>query len=252
MIGIRAERPRAGERLAVLDELRGAAILNMAAYHLCYDATAIYGLDWRWFHGKWGELWQIYICVSFLLIAGICTGYSKRPYARTLRTAVCAAIVSAATFAVYPELLIRFGILHCMAASMLLYALLRKPLSRIPSIPGFAAAVLLAFISWNTVRGYAGFEGLAVYRLPAFLYESEWLFPLGFKSPSWRSADYFPLLPYFFVFMAGVFCRFAQARPASADGRRIRPLAFAGRHSMLIYMLHQPVILGTLFLIFGG
>jgi uncharacterized membrane protein len=249
-IRIQMERVRGSGRLALLDELRGLAIANMAAYHLCYDLTYIYGLGWQWFSGRWAGLWQLYICVSFLLIAGICTGHSERPYLRALKVAACAAAISAATFLAYPEQAISFGILHCMAASMLLFALLRGPFSRIPALPGFAAAALLALVSWNVAKGYIGFEGLWVYRLPGFLYGTDWLFPLGFRSPSYRSADYFPLLPYFFVFMAGVFCRFAQTRPTFAERPHARLLAFAGRHSLPIYMLHQPAIMGVLYLLY--
>jgi uncharacterized membrane protein len=243
------EHIRGSGRLALLDELRGLAIANMAAYHLCYDLSYIYGLGWQWFQSEWAGLWQICISVSFLLMAGICTGHSGRPYMRVLKVAACAAAVSAATFVLYPEQAISFGILHCMAASMLLFALLRGRISRIPALPGFVFAALLALISWNVARGYIGFEGLAAYRLPEFLYGTDWLFPLGLKGPSYRSADYFPLLPYFFVFMAGAFCRFAQTRPAYTERPRIRPLAFMGRHSLLIYMLHQPAIMGLLYLL---
>ena len=80
----------------------------------------------------------------------------------------------------------------------------------------------------------------------------DWLLPLGIHSPEFASYDYFPLVPWFGVFLAGA----ALGKWAYAPGRSLLPLSpretfinFAGRHSLLIYLVHQPVIMGVLYLL---
>jgi uncharacterized membrane protein len=238
----------------LIDEIRGLAIVNMVAYHLAYDLDGIMGFELPWFHGAAGQAWQTAICVTFLLTAGACTSYSRRPFARALKVGACAAAITAATSLLYPSQAIVFGILHCMCVSMLVRAAFAKPLSRVGGIVGFAASALLALGTWRLMYGYVGL-GAAAAKLPGWLYETKWLFPLGFRDAGFRSADYFPLFPYMFVFIAGGFTlrnRYglngAQKLPAWARREHIRPLAFLGRHSLLIYMLHQPALLAALHL----
>jgi uncharacterized membrane protein len=239
-----------GERLAVLDELRGLAIVNMVAYHLCYDLTVIYGFDWPWFFSFGAEIWQKYICISFLLIAGICTRHSTRPVIRALKICFCALLVSAATYLALPDQAIYFGILHCMGASMLLCAIFRRMISRGAPIVGLVVSLILILLTWNLSDGFIGI-GAAAFRLPEILYSTPWLFPLGLRDAAFRSADYFPLLPWFFVFLAGAFAGGWTLRASSgARAEHIRPLAFLGRHSLFIYVLHQPVMVGVLSLVF--
>lgn len=81
-----------------------------------------------------------------------------------------------------------------------------------------------------------------------------WLYPLGLLSPGFHSADYFPLLPWFFLFLAGTvlggWCldhRDNRLLTLSLPGF----LTWPGRHSLLIYVLHQPVLFGVSYLIWG-
>jgi uncharacterized membrane protein len=147
----------------------------------------------------------------------------------------------------YPDEAIYFGILHCLAASMLIYAALKYPLSRTPAWCGFVICLLLIIFTWNVVHGYVGVNPFTL-DLPRGLYETGLpLDPIGFMSPSFRSADYFPLLPYLFVFLAGSFAgRWAGGLPQSAKSVHIPFLAAVGRHSLIIYLLHQPVMIGIL------
>jgi uncharacterized membrane protein len=232
---------RGGGRVALLDELRGLAIINMVAYHVCYDLVYIHGFDWPWFHGAWAGLWQEYICVSFIFIAGVCTRFSGRPFIRAFKVCACALLITAFTLYAYPDQLIVFGILHCLGASMLIHAVF-KPLFRpLPSLIGFALAVFLAWLTRDVMGGVLSIGKLSV-RLPSFLYGTDFLFPLGFRGGDFFSADYFPLLPYMFVFLAGSAAGpLAKRLPPVFHRVHLRPLAYLGRHSMLIYMLHQPV-----------
>ncbi|MDR3294693.1 MAG: DUF1624 domain-containing protein [Clostridiales Family XIII bacterium] len=242
-------RRKGGGRIALLDELRGLAIVNMVAYHLCYDLVDIFGFDWPWFFSKGAGIWQEYIALSFLSIAGICTRFSGRAYVRTLKIALCAALITLATYFIYPDQTIVFGILHCMAAAMLVYALFQRQLENTPPFVGLAVSLLLMLLTWNVANGWLGIGGLRL-PLPDILYRAGFLFPLGFSGPDFRSADYFPLFPYLFVFLAGGFAgEWIKNIPAHMRREHIVFLAFIGRYSLLVYMLHQPVLFGVLSLL---
>ncbi|MDR1247275.1 MAG: DUF1624 domain-containing protein [Clostridiales Family XIII bacterium] len=235
-----------GGRLAILDELRGFAIINMAAYHVCYDLVFIHGFDWPWFRGARADLWQEFICLSFIFIAGVCTRFSGRPFVRAFKVCVCALLITAVTLYAYPDQLIVFGILHCLGASMLIYAVLAPLFRGFPAPVGFVLAILLALATWNVVNGVFGIGSFSV-RLPSFLYGTGFLFPFGLKNAGFFSADYFPLLPYLFVFLAGSAASpLARLIPPVLGRVHARPLAYLGRHSMLIYLLHQPIAITLL------
>ena len=79
-----------------------------------------------------------------------------------------------------------------------------------------------------------------------------WLYPLGLTAPGFHSADYFPLLPWFFLFLIGTV--FGGWCLAHRDNRILTaplpgPLTWPGQHSLLIYVLHQPVLYGACYLI---
>ena len=80
----------------------------------------------------------------------------------------------------------------------------------------------------------------------------DWLLPLGIHGPEFSSFDYFPLVPWFGVFLAGA----ALGKRIYAPGRSLIPrppgetfINIAGRHSLLIYLVHQPVIMAVLYLV---
>ncbi|MDR0570325.1 MAG: DUF1624 domain-containing protein [Clostridiales Family XIII bacterium] len=251
-VGIQIEHVRLREerRIAAVDELRALAIISMVGYHFCYDIVMIFGVDWPWFFGDKARLWQQITSITFIVISGICTRCSARPFVRAIKVGACALLVTGATYFIYPDELVTFGILHFLAASMLVWALFRRALQWINPLGGFIISALLAFATWNINAGTVGF-GSVTMRLPGFLYQHYWLSVLGFLSPDYVSADYFPFIPYFFVFMAGSYLGVAVRKlPPSFAREHVGTLAFLGRHSLLVYMAHQLVIFGALSLVF--
>ena len=100
----------------------------------------------------------------------------------------------------------------------------------------------------NVSRGSLGFEGLVLCQLPRWLYATDLLAVVGFPSPSFWSTDYFPLLPWFFLFCAGYFLwslldKSPRAKALLRPG--LRPLSFLGRHSLVIYLIHQPALMAV-------
>ena len=238
-------------RLTTLDTLRGLTLVSMIGYHLCYNLDAIFDISLPWYHTLIGTFWQMLSSVPFLLIAGICTHLSGRALRHAGRTGLAAAGISLATLLFMPSALIVFGILHCLTVCQLLYAALRKSLRKVRPWMGLAVCLLLYGITFRLPEGYLWFPPYKL-ALPAALYQWKWLSVLGFLSPEFYSADYFPLLPNVFLFFAGHYLGYWLPRLRRRTITRLtRPLTFLGRHSMAVYLLHQPVLFGVMQLVFG-
>ena len=235
--------------MSLIDEVRGLAIISMVAYHFVYDMVMIFRRDWPWFFEKNTAIWQAATAITFIAIAGVCTQYSGRPFLRALKICGCALLITAATYFVYPDQLIMFGILHFLGVSMLIYAVFRRLLVKVNPWPGFIVSIILMAVTWNISKGIIGIGAMTV-NIPDSVFNNYWLFPLVYI-PSFISADYFPLFPYFFIFMAGSYLGYGFKRLTEIFSKEhIKPLCLIGRHSLIIYMTHQLIIFGALTLVF--
>lgn len=140
-----------------------------------------------------------------------------------------------------------FGVLTLLGSSMLLTAALDPLLRRVPPAVGVAVSALLFWGTYPTMNGFWNLPGGRL-ALPQALYASYPTAYLGFMPKSFFSTDYFPLLPWLFLFWAGYFLHHLVGRGRLAPLRRsvCPPLGWMGRHSLVLYLLHQPVILGVL------
>lgn len=245
--------PRA--RLWQLDALRGLALINMLAYHAMYDWVYLFGHESSWY-SIWSpgcHAWQQYICWSFILLSGLSFSLSRRPLKNGLLVSACAAVLTLVTVTVMPEESIWFGVLHLLGSAVLITCLLRSLLEKIPAGAGMALSALLFFLTNQVPYGALGFESLRLAELPAALYARNW-YILGFPDLSvFSSADYFPLIPWLFLYWMGYFFgkKFLPAlrRYAGTPPALLRPLCALGSHTLPIYMIHQPVIYGGLWLV---
>lgn len=226
-------------RVVSIDALRGLAILAMIAYHFAFDLryfgviAADFENDRRWLSARAA------IVTSFLLLAGIGlvlasrAGVSGKRFAKRVAViALCALAASAGSYLVYPRTFIYFGVLHCIALSLIL----GRPLA---SRPRAAALLGVAIV----VAGLA---------LAHPLFDSPWLSWLGFTTRKPATQDYVPLFPWLGVVLIGIAVGHAalraQLRPLVWLSGSPRWLAWMGRHSLAIYMVHQPLLLGALWL----
>lgn len=127
------------------------------------------------------------------------------------------------------------------------FTLSRRPLKN--GLLTAACAVLFALLN-QLPQGWLGFEGTHLAALPAAWYKPN-LFWLGLPDLTvFSSSDYFPLLPWVFLYWVGYFfARWFRARCTAQPGlppKALRPLCAVGSRTLLIYMLHQPVIYGAL------
>ena len=136
---------------------------------------------------------------------------------------------------------------------MIITAFAKPLLQRIPPVLGAATSLLLYALTCGIPRGYIGFFYIKLFSLPEKLYDIGFLFFAGFPSKSFHSSDYFPLLPWIFIFLLGFFL-WEQIKSSGADKffvRGIPVLDLIGKYSLIIYLIHQPVLMGICQLIFG-
>lgn len=243
-----AQNP-ARRRFAVLDTLRGFAVLNMVVFHGVYDWVYIFGRPAAWFTGTGNAYgWQQFICWTFILVAGAVFPLGRRPYKRGLVVFGCGMVLTAVTVLAMPSEQILFGILHFLGLAMLLTAPLRKWLLRVPAAVGAAGSFLLFLLTKSLPYGGLGLGDVLLWRLPAAWYSQRWTFPLGLMGPDFYSADYFPLLPWLFLFWTGMYLwRALSARWGGrlADIGPVPVFGWLGRHSLAVYMVHQPLLLAA-------
>lgn len=240
------------KRLNLLDELRGVAIVLMVIYHLFYSAAFLFSMDW----GVKGYIAMTpiepFIAITFIFISGICCSLSHSNLIRGVKLLFVALCVTLVTVLFTPGNEIYFGVLHLLSIAMIIYSLLELPLGRLPAVPSAVVCFILYFLLWGVPHGYLGVDFLKILYLPIQLYSSDFAAVLGFPSQSFFSADYFPLIPHIFLFLGGCFLGRAGKEsgfPEFLKPLRVRPLAFLGRHSLFIYVVHQPAIVSVLYLI---
>ena len=243
-------------RYGVLDLLRGIAVINMIAYHTLWDIVYIFGVNLPWFRSNGAYVWQQFICWTFILISGFCYSFSSKK-GKAKRGGVVFAMglaVSLCTLAVMPEDCVIFGILTLIGSCMLILLPAEKLFQRLEPVTGFALSAVLFFLLRNVNRGYIGFEGLNFFRLPDALYRNYLTAYLGFPPSTFSSSDYFSLVPWIFLFAAGrflngIFEKFKLTGCLTAV--KAKPIEWIGRHSLTVYIVHQPVIYGVCLLVFS-
>lgn len=234
-------------RLELLDLIRGFTIISMVLYHLTWDLVFIYGLRWHWFYQA--KVWQQSICWTFIILSGFCLSLGRNLLKRGLVVFAAGLLVSAVTIFVTPHTRIIFGILTFIGSSMLLMIPLKKLFEKVPASLGLTVSFILFLLLKNCHRRHIGFMGLKILELPDFLYKNLFTTFLGFPKAGFFSSDYFPLLPWFFLFVFGFFLyRFLENKGMCEkllSKGRLPVINFIGRHSLIIYLVHQPIIYGV-------
>ena len=240
-------------RVRFFDSLRGLSVLSMAGFHLCYDLRYLAGLSLPWFQGTFQDVWRASISWVFLFLAGVMSSYSRNNYRRAAKYGLFALAIFAVTAIAAVDDAISFGIIFCMAACTLVTAILETLRIRPGGLVAGAACVAAFLTLLHVPTGYLDL-GFTRMTLPQELYATPWLSWLGFPGPGFVSGDYYPVLPYLLMYLAG-----DSAGPSLKDsfcsGRirdlGLRPLEWLGRHALLVYAAHQPVLLFVASLVSG-
>ena len=242
----------ANGRVFFLDEIRGFAIICMVIYHAMFMLKSQFGVNVPIFFESWFNIIRDIFAGTFIFISGIMCRYS---HDNTRRGAICFLIGMVITFVTpfFMDNPINFGILHMLGIAMLLYGIFSNALEKIPPLIGLIIFAALAAYTWNTVYGYLGFDGFLKLDIPDKAIEAGVLFPLGIISDSFSSGDYYPLMPWFFVFLSGSYMGYwfkDGSMPRIFYNSHCRWLAAVGRVTLWIYVIHAPILLGIFSLIF--
>lgn len=238
-------------RIIFLDSIRGISVVEMVVYHLMYDLVYLWNCNISWFSIEQCRIWQRSIVWTFLLISGISYHFSKNHWKRGGILLLLASLLWMCTAVFLPSETILYGVLHFLGTAILITAAIALVLKRIPPIPGIAVCLFAAFLFQNISTGKIGIGSITTI-LPSWLYSSKWTFWLGFPDQGFYSADYVPLLPWIFVFWCGYFLwsAISEKQKEWLSHLPAEPFfSFIGRHSLFIYMLHQPLLYGCLFLL---
>lgn len=232
------------ERIHWVDALRGSAIFMMIIFHIFFDLDllGLYKFDFQSiFWLRFGHL----IRIIFLTLVGFSLFLShkkRQPYnvyrrhqiIRGLKLFLVAMGVTLASYIAFPGDYIRFGVLHFISVGIISGALLfRNTITLI--IIMFLSLILGAYFS-------------------QIILSTPLLMPFGLLYPGFNSMDYFPIFPWIsLIFFGIVFARILDKYNLIANPSWLPRFKFfeaMGRRSLAIYLIHQPVIFGLIWLIF--
>ena len=224
-----AEDPQAKRRIQIIDALRGLAVMLMVIHHFLYDCVEFLDAP-RWlFSNPVFDVLHYIFAGLFILLSGISSRFSRGNIKRGIKVIVIAAAITLVTY--YMDMLIMFGVLHLLGFSMLFFGITRKLWDAIPKKA--APAIYIAGIVCGA---------LATARIPL---KSEYIWIFGWTQPGFVSYDYFPLLPWIFVFLLGTWVGYyikENKLPPHFYSYNVPVFPSVGRKALLIYVLHQPVL----------
>lgn len=241
-------------RYHLLDELRGFAVFCMIIYHALYTLNFLFSFDHALFLYNLFTPLEPFFAAFFIFLSGLCSTLTRSNIKRGAKLLLVAVIITATT--VFLQNLginqpILFGILHCLSICMLLIGFLEKPLKKVPWAIGFSLCIFLFLLCYNLPMQYLGF-GQFKLDLPRNLLLNNHFSFLGFHNFTFYSSDYFPLLPWAFIFFAGFFTGkyFEKHKyPDFFKNNTIPFLSFFGKNSLIIYIVHQPIIFALTYII---
>lgn len=244
-------------RIYLLDELRGFAIICMVFHHMFYDIGFVlhYDIGYRIFNFLC--VFQPFFWAIFIITSGICSRLSRNTVRRGIIVFACGLAVTLVTAVIMPAMGISgaeiyFGVLSCLGLSMIITGIFMPLLNRLGkkgSVAGMAISAALFLATYNISDGQLLF---GLIDLPQSLYNTNYFSFLGFHNGMFFSADYFPLVPWLFIFLFGAFLgKWAKegAFPKAFYKSRVNFLQKVGKNSLWVYLLHQPALYAVMYII---
>ena len=232
-------------RVDAVDCARGLALVGMAVYHFGWDLADFRLASPMLPFTPQMRLLSHSVASTFLALVGVSlalahrNGLNVRAFWRRLAiVAGAAALVTAGSFAFAPSEPITFGILHCIAVA----SLLAGPFVTAPAWASLAvglAAIVAPWLGRST------------------LFDPPWLLWIGLGEALPNTLDWRPLLPWAGVVflglgvarLPGVLAWLKRPDRWRAKSGPARAIGFAGRHSLPIYLIHQPILIGLLWVL---
>ena len=227
------------KRIELMDAVRGLSLILMVFHHFFYDLVVFAGAPGWLFSNPVFDPLHYFFAGLFIFLSGISSNFSHSNTARGAKVIGIALVITLVTTLM--DMAIVFGILHFLGVCMLLYGLTQGFWRRVnEKLPWLVPALSLIGVI-ATARFANGYPTAKPHL---------WMF--GLTAPGFASADYFPLLPWVFVFLLGTW-----AGKYVREGRlprwfyetKVPFLPAVGRRSLLIYVLHQPLLYALTMLI---
>ena len=223
------------KRYGVIDAVRGFSLILMIAHHFAFDLYDCHLIPGKLLFNPIVEGLHIIFASVFIAISGACSSFSSNNLRRGLKILLGAAAVTAATYIFDPGQYVRFGILHFLGVCSLLYVPISKT-SIIKKTPIWVFALLFAL----------------TYKIQDITVGCSYLFAIGLKSYSFVTFDWFPLIPWIFMYLFGAKLGgyiSSGKMPEKFYSFSCPALEWIGKKSLWIYLLHQPILLGITMLI---
>ncbi len=219
------------KRIWEIDLLRGIAIILMVVFHFVYDLNIFAGVNINYSTGFWYWVGRM-AAILFIFISGISSGFSSDNLKRGIKVFSFGMVVSVATYMVFQQEYVRFGILHFLGFCMIIFPLLKK----LHVLVLMSMAIVISYLA-DPVKN--------------ILVDTSLLLPLGFRYRGFRSVDYYPLIPYLSLFILGVIAYkmyYYKRKSAFNFTLENKNINLISKYSLLIYVIHQPVIIGLILL----
>ncbi|MCL2365757.1 MAG: DUF1624 domain-containing protein [Oscillospiraceae bacterium] len=228
---------KTNNRIDIIDALRGFSVVLMVAHHLLYNLVAFLGAPGWMFSNPVFDILQPFFAGLFIFLSGISSRFSRSNIKRGLIALGLSAVITAAT--AFMGMPIWWGVLHLLGFSMLFFGLTHRLWDLIPN-------KISPFI-WITLI----IAGAVLTNHITIICPHPWLRPLisvlGWRQIGFVSYDYFPIIPWLFVFLlgtcAGIYVR-DRALPEWFYEYKVPLFPKIGRHALLIYIIHQPILYG--------
>ncbi|NLP14431.1 MAG: DUF1624 domain-containing protein [Clostridium sp.] len=222
------------KRVWEIDMLRGILVVFLIILHTIFDLEFFYNIPLGYNTGFIYIFGRI-VATSFILISGISTVFSRNSFKRGMIVLSTALFVTLATYFFDNEYFVIFGILHLLGICIMVSPLLKK----LSYTWLFILSILLA---------------LSYLVIPYVKTTHNFFFIFGIHNGEISSSDYYPILPWAWVFVLGIALGkilYREKKSIFKFSVKENPLNFLGRYSLWIYVIHQPVILLLLTVIMG-
>lgn len=222
-------------RITEIDFLRGIAIILMIIFHLIVDLKDFYHYNLDYLTGFW-YLEGKFSAILFILLCGVSSTLSKNSIRHGIIVFLWALFLTIITYFYNKNCFIWFGILHFLGISLLSANLVKNlPITWL-SIISSSSIILGTLFSERFIA-------------------NPYLFPIGLVNSTFISLDYYPLFPWYGVFLLGIIMgkRFYGTKKKLSNFQAYpsftKPILLLGQHSLMIYLIHQPLLLALLYII---